>query len=323
MLIDTLITALIAFAVTAILMPIGIPILHKLKFGQYIREEGPAAHKKKTGTPTMGGIMFIIAIEIACAFYATKYPRIIPVMLFMFFFGIIGFIDDYLKVVKKKNEGLKSRQKFAMQFVITLIFAIYLYKHKEIGTIVLVPFTGNFEHGILWNLGIFFIPFVFIGVLGTDNGVNFTDGLDGLCASVTAVVAAFFAAATIKMNISVAPIAGAVFGAMIGFLIWNHHPAKVFMGDTGSLALGGFVSSFAFITRMPLFIVVAGFVYMMEVISVILQVGYFKATHGKRLFRMAPIHHHFELGGWSERKVVAVFTIVTIVLSIGAYVCLK
>ena len=323
MIIDTLITALIAFVVTTILMPIGIPVLHKLKFGQYIRENGPKAHQKKSGTPTMGGIMFIIGIEIASAVFAHKYPRIIPVMLFVLFFGIIGFIDDYLKVVKKKNEGLKSWQKLALQFVITLIFAIYLYKHKEIGSSVLVPFTGNFEHGVMLNLGIFFIPIVFIGVLGTDNGVNFTDGVDGLCASVTAVVAAFFAAAAIRMNIPVAPIAGAVFGAMMSFLIWNHHPAKVFMGDTGSLALGGFVSSFAFVTRMPLFIIVVGFIYMIEVISVMLQVGYFKATHGKRLFRMSPIHHHFELGGWSEVKVVAVFTCVTLVLSIGAYLCLK
>lgn len=323
MVFDSIICMATAFALTCIFMPLGIPVLHRLKFGQNIREEGPEAHKKKSGTPTMGGIMFLLAIELSSLFFAGKYPMMIPVMIFTLLFGIIGFADDFLKVVKKKNEGLKSWQKFLLQFIITACFAFYLYRHPEIGTSVLLPFTGNFDSGKLIDLGIMYVPFVFIVVLGTDNGVNFTDGLDGLCASVTLVVALFFAAACIKMDIKVAPFSAAVAGGMAGFLIWNHYPAKVFMGDTGSLALGGFVASIALISRMPIFIAVVGFIYLAEVISVMLQVSYFKVTHGKRIFRMAPIHHHFELGGWKETKVVTVFTLVTILLCVGALICLN
>ncbi|MDO4939312.1 MAG: phospho-N-acetylmuramoyl-pentapeptide-transferase [Lachnospiraceae bacterium] len=315
---DTIIATMLCFAITAILCPIGIPMLHRLKFGQYIRELGPQEHQKKSGTPTMGGIMFIIAIAITACFFAGKYPMIIPVAVFILLFGIIGFLDDYLKVVKKQNEGLKVWQKILMQFIITAIFAFYLYRHPDIGSRIIIPFTGA-----VVNLGWLFLPFVFFVVIGTDNGVNFTDGLDGLCASVTCAVAAFFAAAAIKLDIQIAPIAGAVSGAMMGYLIWNVYPAKVFMGDTGSLALGGFVASFALMTRLPLFIVIVGIIYLIEVLSVILQVGYFKATHGKRLFKMAPIHHHFELCGWKETRVVAVFTVVTIIMCLIAYLGLK
>lgn len=312
MIIDTLIAAAIAFVISTVLCKIGIPVLHKLRFGQFIREEGPESHQKKSGTPTMGGIMFIIAIVISSALFMGKYPRVIPVVIFIVLFGVIGFCDDWIKKIKKHNEGLKSWQKFGLQVVITAIFAIYLYRHQEIGTSIYVPFTN----GILWNLGWVFIPFVFLVVLGTDNAVNLTDGVDGLCTSVTIVVSAFFALFAFKKNIPIAPVAGSVAGALIGFLIFNRHPAKVFMGDTGSLALGGFVSSFALVTRSPLFIILTGFVYLAETVSVIMQVGYFKATHGKRIFRMTPIHHHFELGGWSENRVVLVFTLVTIVLSL-------
>lgn len=315
---DTIISTIIAFAFTAILCPLGIPVLHKLKFGQYIRELGPQEHQKKTGTPTMGGIMFILAIMFTSLIFAGKYPMIIPVALFTLVFGLIGFADDYLKVVKKQNEGLKVWQKLLMQFIATAVFAFYLYNNPSIGTEILIPFTGKYT-----KLGWIFIPFVFFVVLGTDNGVNFTDGLDGLCASVTCAVAAFYAIAAVKLDVQIAPIAGAVAGAMLGYLIWNAYPAKVFMGDTGSLALGGFVASYALITKLPLFIVIAGIIYLCEVLSVILQVGYFKATHGKRLFKMSPIHHHFELCGWKETRVVAVFTVVTILMCLVAYLGLN
>ena len=184
---------------------------------------------------------------------------------------------------------------------------------------MLVPFTGGLDTGFVLNLGILFVPAVFFVVLGTDNGTNFTDGLDGLCSSVTVVTALFFGAAAIRFGIPCAPAAGAVIGALLAFLLYNVYPAKVFMGDTGALALGGFISSSALIMRMPLFIPIVGFIYMIEVISVMIQVGYFKKTHGKRFFRMAPIHHHFEKGGWSETRVVAVFTIVTVILSLAAW----
>lgn len=315
---DTILAAMLCFVITAILCSIGIPLLHRLKFGQYIRELGPKEHQKKSGTPTMGGIMFIIAIMITTLVFAGKYPMIIPVAIFILLFGIIGFADDFLKVVKKQNEGLKVWQKFLLQIIITCVFIFYLYKHPDIGTSIIIPFSGA-----LVNLGWLFIPFVLIVVIGTDNGVNFTDGLDGLCASVTCAVAAFFAVAAIKLEIPIAPIAGAVTGAMLGYLIWNVYPAKVFMGDTGSLALGGFVASFALMTRLSLFILLVGIIYLAEVLSVILQVGYFKATHGKRLFKMSPIHHHFELCGWKETRVVAVFTIVTIIMCLIAFLGLR
>ena len=318
MITDTIIAALISFAITAILCPIGIPVLHRLKFGQYIRELGPQEHQKKTGTPTMGGIMFIIAILLTTVIFAGRYPMIIPVALFMLAFGLVGFADDYLKVVKKQNEGLKVWQKFLMQFVATAVFAFYLYKNPAIGTEILIPFTGNYL-----KMGWVFIPFVFFVVIGTDNGVNFTDGLDGLCASVTCAVSVFFAVSAIKLDVQIAPIAGAVAGAMLGYLIWNTYPAKVFMGDTGSLALGGFVASYALMTKLPVFIILTGIIYLCEVLSVMLQVGYFKATHGKRIFKMAPIHHHFELCGWKETRVVAVFTIVTIIMSLVAFLGLN
>jgi len=314
---DTIIACGLSFAITAILCPLGIPVLHRLKFGQYIRELGPEAHQKKSGTPTMGGIMFIIAITIVGLIYSGKYPMVLPVVIFTLAFGIIGFLDDFIKVVKKHNEGLKVWQKLLMQLIATAAFAVYLFNHPEIGSAVKLPFTDK-----LWELGWVFIPFVFFVILGTDNGVNFTDGLDGLCASVTAVVAGFYAVAAIRMDVAIAPVAGAVVGAMVAYLMWNVYPAKVFMGDTGSLALGGFVASFALMTRLPVFIVIVGIIYLVEVLSVIMQVSYFKLTHGKRIFKMAPIHHHFELCGWSETRVVCVFTVVTLIMCLIGYLAL-
>lgn len=316
---ETILAIIIAFAVSAILCPIVIPFLHKLKFGQQVREDGPQAHLKKQGTPTMGGLVFLTAVVITSLLYIRDYPRIIPVLFMTVGFGVIGFLDDYIKIVMKRSEGLNPVQKLIGQFIITGIFVYYLVCSDEVGTSMLVPFTGGFEHGIYLDLGYLFIPFVFFVVLGTDNGVNFTDGLDGLCTSVTILVATFLTIISIGENSGISPITGAVVGSLLGFLLFNVYPAKVFMGDTGSLALGGFVASSAFMMQIPLFIPIIGLIYLVEVLSVIMQVSYFKATHGKRIFRMAPIHHHFELGGWSETRVVAVFSIVTALLCLVAY----
>ena len=316
---ETILAIIIAFAVSAILCPIVIPFLHKLKFGQQVREDGPQAHLKKQGTPTMGGLVFLTAVVITSLLYIRDYPRIIPVLFMTVGFGVIGFLDDYIKIVMKRSEGLNPVQKLIGQFIITGIFVYYLVCSDEVGTSMLVPFTGGFEHGIYLDLGFLFIPFVFFVVLGTDNGVNFTDGLDGLCTSVTILVATFLTIISIGENSGISPITGAVVGSLLGFLLFNVYPAKVFMGDTGSLALGGFVASSAFVMQIPLFIPIIGLIYLVEVLSVIMQVSYFKATHGKRIFRMAPIHHHFELGGWSETRVVAVFSIVTALLCLVAY----
>ena len=316
---ETILAIIIAFAVSAILCPIVIPFLHKLKFGQQVMEDGPQAHLKKQGTPTMGGLVFLTAVVITSLLYIRDYPRIIPVLFMTVGFGVIGFLDDYIKIVMKRSEGLNPVQKLIGQFIITGIFVYYLVCSGEVGTSMLVPFTGGFEHGLYLNLGFLFIPFVFFVVLGTDNGVNFTDGLDGLCTSVTILVATFLTIISIGENSGISPITGAVVGSLLGFLLFNVYPAKVFMGDTGSLALGGFVSASAFMMQIPLFIPIIGLIYLVEVLSVIMQVSYFKATHGKRIFRMAPIHHHFELGGWSETRVVAVFSIVTALLCLVAY----
>ena len=316
---ETILAIIIAFAVSAILCPIVIPFLHKLKFGQQVRDDGPQAHLKNQGTPTMGGLVFLTAVVITSLLYIRDYPRIIPVLFMTVGFGVIGFLDDYIKIVMKRSEGLNPVQKLIGQFIITGIFVYYLMCSGEVETSMLVPFTGGFEHGIYLNLGFLFIPFVFFVVLGTDNGVNFTDGLDGLCTSVTILVATFLTIISIGENSGISPITGAVVGSLLGFLLFNVYPAKVFMGDTGSLALGGFVASSAFMMQMPLFIPIIGLIYLVEVLSVIMQVSYFKATHGKRIFRMAPIHHHFELGGWSETRVVAVFSIVTALLCLVAY----
>ena len=316
---ETILAIIIAFAVSAILCPVVIPFLHKLKFGQQVREDGPQAHLKKQGTPTMGGLVFLTAVVITSLLYIREYPRIIPVLFMTVGFGVIGFLDDYIKIVMKRSEGLNPVQKLIGQFIITGIFVYYLVCSGEVGTSMLVPFTGGFEHGIYLDLGFLFIPFVFFVVLGTDNCVNFTDGLDGLCTSVTILVATFLTIISIGENSGISPITGAVVGSLLGFLLFNVYPAKVFMGDTGSLALGGFVASSAFMMQIPLFIPIIGLIYLVEVLSVIMQVSYFKATHGKRIFRMAPIHHHFELGGWSETRVVAVFSIVTALLCLVAY----
>lgn len=316
---ETILAIIIAFAVSALLCPVIIPFLHKLKFGQQVRDDGPQSHLKKQGTPTMGGLIILTSIIITSVFYISSYPRIIPVLFMTVGFGIIGFLDDYIKIIMKRSEGLNPIQKLIGQFIITGIFAWYLLHSGEVGIDMLIPFTGGFENGKFLSLGILFVPALFFITLGTDNGVNFTDGLDGLCTSVTILVATFLTIVAIGENMGISPITGAVVGSLLGFLLFNVYPAKVFMGDTGSLALGGFVASAAYMMRLPLFIPIIGLIYLVEVLSVIIQVTYFKKTGGKRIFKMAPIHHHFELCGWSETRVVAVFSIVTALLCMIAY----
>lgn len=316
---ETILAIIIAFAISALLCPIIIPFLHKLKFGQQVRDDGPQSHLKKQGTPTMGGLIILSSIIITSLFYIPSYPKIIPVLFMTAGFGIIGFLDDYIKIILKRSEGLTPLQKLAGQIVITGIFAWYVLNSGEVGTDMLIPFTGGFEDGKLLSLGILFVPALFFVTLGTDNGVNFTDGLDGLCTSVTILVATFLTIVAIGEDMGISPITGAVVGSLLGFLLFNVYPAKVFMGDTGSLALGGFVASAAYMMRLPLFIPIIGLIYLVEVLSVIIQVTYFKKTGGKRIFKMAPIHHHFELCGWSETRVVAVFSIVTAILCMVAY----
>lgn len=316
---ETILAIIIAFAISAILCPIVIPFLHKLKFGQQVREDGPQAHLKKSGTPTMGGLIILSSIIITSMFYIKDYPKIIPVLFVTVGFGIIGFLDDYIKIVMKRSEGLNPKQKILGQMLITGVFAYYMVSSGEVGTEALIPFTGGFQDGYYLDFGWLFVPFLFFVMLGTDNGVNFTDGLDGLCTSVTILVATFLTIVAVGENSGISSITGAVVGSLLGFLLFNVYPAKVFMGDTGSLALGGFVSASAFMMQMPFFIAIIGLIYLVEVLSVMIQVTYFKKTGGKRIFKMAPIHHHFELCGWSETRVVAVFSITTAILCLVAY----
>ena len=301
---------LIAFAISAVLGPVIIPFLRKLKVGQTEREE-LKSHLKKTGTPTMGGVMILAGVLVTSLLFLNEYPRIIPILFLTVGFGVIGFLDDYLKVVLRRPDGLLAWQKMLLQIIVTGIFTLYLQKFTNISLTMLIPFSG----GKYLDLGIMAVPMLFVVVIGTVNGVNFTDGLDGLASSVTVLVATFFSVVAVGTGSGIEPITCAVVGALLGFLLFNVYPAKVFMGDTGSLALGGFVAAAAYMLQMPLFIPIVGFIYMIEVISVMIQVSYFKATHGKRFFKMAPIHHHFELGGWSETRIVAVFSIITALLS--------
>ena len=308
------IPVLVSFALSAIMGPVIIPVLRNLKMGQTEREEGVKEHLKKAGTPTMGGVIILLSILITSLFYIRSNPQIIPVLFVTIGFGLIGFLDDYLKVVMKRSDGLFPKQKMALQIIVTAIFAYYLVKVAGISLKMLVPFSG----GRYLDLGWLAIPVLFFAVIGTVNGVNFTDGLDGLASSVTVLVATFFTVVAIGTKSGIEPVTGAVVGALLGFLLFNVYPASVFMGDTGSLALGGFVASAAYMLQMPLFIIIVGLIYLVEVLSVIIQVTYFKKTDGKRIFKMAPIHHHFELCGWSETRVVAVFSIITALLCMVA-----
>ncbi len=307
---DVVLPILISFGISVVLSPIIIPFLKKLKFGQFVRDDGPETHLKKAGTPTMGGLIILISIVVTSILYIKDYPEIIPVLFATLGYGFVGFIDDYIKVVMKRSMGLKPWQKMLGQIIVTAIFMFYISEYMDIGTSISIPFTGR-----EFDFGIWYYPLIFVVMLGTVNGANFTDGLDGLASSVTVLIATFFTVVAIGYNSGVAPITCAAVGSLLGFLVFNVYPARVFMGDTGSLALGGFVASTACVLKMPLIIVIVAFIYLIEVISVIIQVAVYKKTK-KRVFRMAPIHHHFELGGWPETKVVAIFSIITAVLCI-------
>lgn len=311
--------AFISFALTMLLCPIFIPILHKMKFGQFIREEGPESHLKKAGTPTMGGIVMLAVFAVVGTAYAVQEPELFPVILLTVGFGFIGFLDDYIKLAMKRSLGLRAWQKLGLQIILTAVFAyIIMNNYPDLMNIV-IPFTSG--KGV-WKLGFLFIPFVFITVLGTVNGANFTDGLDGLATTVTLIIAMFFAILSIKVGSTASHTAMIMTGTLLGFLIFNTYPAKVFMGDTGSLALGGFVAAEAFMLKAPLFIIIVAFVYLAEILSVMLQVSYFKLTHGKRIFKMSPIHHHFELSGFEETRVVTMFTVITVILCFVGFIAL-
>lgn len=311
---SVLLPILISFGISAVFAPILIPFLRRLKVGQTERGEGPQSHLKKSGTPTMGGIVILLSVTITSLIYVKDYPKIIPVLFLTLGFGLVGFIDDYIKVVLKRSLGLKPWQKMLGQIIVTSVFVLYIMRYTDVLLDMKIPFWP----GHYLQLGVFTIPAMFFIVIATVNGTNLTDGLDGLASSVTVMVATFFTVVSIGMANGLSPITCAVAGALLGFLLFNVYPAKVFMGDTGSLALGGFVAGMAYMTQMPLFIPIIGFIYLIESLSDILQVAYFKATHGKRIFKMAPIHHHFELCGWSETRVVAVFSIVTALLCLLA-----
>ena len=307
---------IVSFIITAICEPILIPFLRKLKFGQTILADGPSWHEKKQGTPTMGGMVFILATVVASLFFV-KGLKSGAILLCGVLFGLIGFVDDYIKVVKKQNKGFSASQKFLAQTVVSLGYALFLY--VQFGqTATRIPFTD-----IDLNLGIFYIPFVMLVLLATTNSANLTDGLDGLAASIGSIVSLFFALACVRVsgNTDASTIAGALTGGLLGFLIYNAYPAKVFMGDTGSLFIGGMIAAVAISAGLELFIIISAFVFLFEALSVIIQVGVYKKTK-KRVFKMAPVHHHFEKCGWKETKVVAVFSVITLVLCVLCYIAL-
>ncbi|MGM8272812.1 phospho-N-acetylmuramoyl-pentapeptide-transferase [Clostridium perfringens] len=306
----------ISFIVASILGPIIIPLLHKLKFGQNIRQEGPKSHLKKAGTPTIGGLIFIFATIITMFIMVGNPTDEAMIALYSFVgFGFVGFLDDLLKIIKKKNEGLTSGQKMILLLIVSGFLTWYAYKY--IGTSINIPFLNG-----QINFGLFYIPFVMFYFAGVTNAVNLTDGLDGLATSVTVLVTTFLGIISYNLgHISLAIFCVALAGALLAFLRFNAFPARVFMGDTGSLALGGAVAMVALILKMPLILVLIGIIYVIETLSVILQVASFKLT-GKRIFKMAPIHHHFEQLGWSETKIVSIFSIITVVFCFIAFASL-
>ncbi len=312
-------TIIMAFLVTVLLAPVFIPFLRRLKFGQSIRDEGPQSHQKKTGTPTMGGIVFLVSIVITTFVMTGKYsepgPETYLMILVTVGFGLLGFLDDFIKVVMKRNLGLTSKQKLMGQIVISVIFYL-IFKQNDFPTTVSIPLTDfSFE------LGWFYCLFIIFWLVGFSNAVNLTDGLDGLVSGTSAI--AFGALAVLAWNQSqydVAIFGVAVVGAVLGFLVFNAHPAKVFMGDTGSLALGGAIATIAILTKLEIILILIGGVFVIETLSVILQVASFKTT-GKRIFKMSPLHHHYELVGWSEWRVVVTFWTVGLLFAVlGIYI---
>lgn len=308
---DLTLTAIITFVLVMVMGPVLIPFLHKFKFGQTVRDDGPQSHLKKNGTPTMGGVMMMLAILIATLIRADLSTEIFMALLCMLGFGMVGFIDDFVKIKMTRSLGLTAKQKIVLQVILALVISIYKYKAIGSGIQFIVPFS---QAGI--NIGIAYVPVMLVVILGTVNAVNLTDGLDGLASGITAIVSTFFMvfALMIANNMGMSQMAAATLGACIGFMWFNVNPAKVFMGDTGSMALGGAVTAFAIFTNSVLIIPIVGGIYFAEALSVIIQVLYFKKTK-KRIFKMAPLHHHYEQCGWPETKVVFIFWIVSIVLA--------
>jgi phospho-N-acetylmuramoyl-pentapeptide-transferase len=312
-------TILMGFLITVLISPIFIPFLRRLKFGQSIREEGPKSHQKKSGTPTMGGVMILLSVIVTTMVMTGKFaePTVKTYLLLLvtFGFGLLGFLDDFIKVVMKRNLGLTSRQKLIGQIIISAIF-YFIFKQNEFSTEVAIPLTD-----ISFDLGWFYFLFVTFWLVGFSNAVNLTDGLDGLVSGTSAI--AFGAFAVLAWSLSqfeIAIFSVSVVGAVLGFLVFNAHPAKVFMGDTGSLALGGAIATVAILLKLEILLIIIGFVFVMETLSVILQVISFKTT-GKRIFRMSPLHHHYELVGWSEWRVVVTFWSVGLLCAIlGIYI---
>ena len=327
-LLKILVAAVVAFVISAVIGKFLVPALRRWKAGQSIKEDGPTWHMSKQGTPTMGGLMFILATIIVLlvvngpAILSGDWTSVI-VLVFALVFGAIGFLDDYAKIKKKENTGLTAGQKFLLQLAAAILFIVLLRKCGILSPNLYVPFFGVELH-LPW---VVYLIFAVLVITGTVNAVNITDGLDGLSSSVTLPVCAFFAAAFgwawVKWQQSgtagMAVFAAALFGGLVGFLVYNHYPAKVFMGDTGSLFLGGAVCGMAFALDLPLILILVGIIYIIETLSDIIQVTYFKATHGKRIFRMAPLHHHLEMGGWNEKKVVFVFASISLVFCILAF----
>ena len=327
-LLKILVAAVVAFVISAVIGKFLVPALRRWKAGQSIKEDGPTWHMSKQGTPTMGGLMFILATIIVVlvvngpAILSGDWTSVI-VLVFALVFGAIGFLDDYAKIKKKENTGLTAGQKFLLQLAAAILFILLLRKCGILSPNLYVPFFGVELH-LPW---VVYLIFAVLVITGTVNAVNITDGLDGLSSSVTLPVCAFFAAAFgwawVKWQQSgtagMAVFAAALFGGLVGFLLYNHYPAKVFMGDTGSLFLGGAVCGMAFALDLPLILILVGIIYIIETLSDIIQVTYFKATHGKRIFRMAPLHHHLEMGGWNEKKVVFVFASISLVFCILAF----
>jgi phospho-N-acetylmuramoyl-pentapeptide-transferase len=311
---NIIISTLAAFLVAILAGPVFIPLLRKFKFGQSIREEGPQSHLKKAGTPTMGGAIFILSSLLVTA-AAVRNPgdEAMIALYSMVAFGVIGAMDDSLKIIRKKNLGLRAYQKMVLLLLVSGIFGYYAASNPDIGTSVIIPFAGTAV-----DLGVLFIPFIIFYFVSVTNAVNLTDGLDGLASTVTLIVMAFFTVVSIVTgHYTLAVFCGAVAGSLLGFLKFNAFPAQVFMGDTGSLALGGAVAAAAMILKLPLIVLIVGAIYVLEALSVVLQVSSFKLTK-KRIFKMAPIHHHFELIGWHETKVVSMFAIATAVLCLIA-----
>ena len=313
----SLIVFLLSFVFSIIIGNILVPFLTKKKVDQTEREI-MESHVKKNGTPTMGGFIFLIPVIVFGIILSFQNSRLIPVMIGIISFAIIGFIDDFLKVVKKKSDGLRTWQKLLLQIVAATILLLYIIYFSDISLQIRVPFLPG-----LIDIGWIAIPLYYFCVLGTVNGVNLNDGVDAMTSTVTLVVAGFFFVASFITGAATSDLSISVIGALLGFLFFNLHPAKIFMGDTGSLALGGYVAAMAYVMNMPLFIIVVGFIYLLEAVSVSLQVSYFKISHGKRIFKMTPIHHHFELSGWSEPKVVGVFAAITFILAVVALYAIR